>query len=118
VSPVKNRAPLGDRTEMPKAIPISNGVSINVVQSALFSRQKKKLHKNQIKVLDEEIKKIVENPKIGEQKKGDLKEVWVHKFKIGPQLFLLAYGWNSTTRYLIAIHSHEGFYKNLKRYLK
>ena len=93
-------------------------MSINVLQSPLFSRQKKKLHKNQIRVLDEEIKKIVRNPRIGEQKKGDLKTVWVHKFKVGPQLFLLAYEWDSKSRYLIAIHPHEGFYRDIKRYLK
>ena len=92
-------------------------MTVAVLQSSLFSRQKKKLHKNQIKVLDIEIKKIIENPTIGNQKKGDLKGVYVHKIKAGSQLFLLAYEWNSKTRYLIAIDTHEAFYKELKRYL-
>ena len=91
---------------------------ITVLQSPLFSRQKRKLHKNQIKVLDTEIKNLIRNPKIGEQKKGDLKGVWVHKFKAGSQLFLLAYEWDFKNRYLIATGTHEGFYKGLKRYLK
>ena len=85
-------------------------MNIKVLQSPLFSRQKKKLYKNQIKVLDKEVEKLIENPRIGEQKKGDLKGVWVHKFKIGPQLFLLAYEWDAKTRYLIALATHEGFY--------
>ena len=93
-------------------------MSITVLQSPLFSRQKRKLHKNQIKVLDAEIKSLVKNPKIGEQKKGDLKGVWVHKFKVGPQLFLLAYESDFKNRYLIAIGTHEGFYRDLKRYIK
>jgi mRNA-degrading endonuclease RelE of RelBE toxin-antitoxin system len=93
-------------------------MSIDVVQSSLFSRQKKKLHRNQIRILDEEIRKIIEDPKIGEQKKGDLKEIWVHKFKSASQLFLLAYQWDSKKRYLIAIHPHENFYRDLKKYLK
>ena len=93
-------------------------MSIAVLQAPLFSKQKKKLHKNQIKVLDIEIENLIKNPQIGEQKKGDLKGVWVHKFKAGPQLFLLAYGWDAKTRYLIAINTHEGFYKDLKQYLK
>ena len=93
-------------------------MSIKVLQSPLFSRQKKKLHKNQIEVLDKEIKKLIKGPTIGEQKKGDLKGVWVHKFKVGPQLFLLAYEWNPKTRYLIALAPHEGFYRDLKRYLR
>ena len=93
-------------------------MSITVLQSPLFSRQKRKFHKNQTKVLDEEIKNLIKNPKIGEQKRGDLKGVWVHKFKVKTQLFLLAYKWDSENRYLIALNTHEGFYKNLKRYLK
>ena len=92
-------------------------MTVAVLQSPLFSRQKKKLHKNQIKVLDLEIKKIIKNPTIGEQKKGDLKGIYVHKFKTGSQLFLLAYEWDSKTRCLIAINTHEGFYKDLKQYL-
>lgn len=93
-------------------------MKIAILQSPLFSRQKKRLHKNQLRILDAEIKNLVKDPKIGQQKKGDLKGVWVHKFKVSQQLFLLAYEWNRQTRYLIAIDTHEGFYKDLKRYLK
>jgi len=32
--------------------------------------------------LDQEIRKIAGNPNIGEEKKGDLREIFVHKFKI------------------------------------
>ncbi|MDO9465200.1 MAG: type II toxin-antitoxin system RelE/ParE family toxin [bacterium] len=93
-------------------------MTVPVLQSPLFSRQKKKLHKNQIEVLDREIKKLIKNPEVGEQKKGDLKGIWIHKFKVGPQLLLLAYQWDSKVRYLIALNTHEGFYKSLKRYLR
>jgi len=93
-------------------------VTVPVLQSPLFSRQKKKLHKNQIEVLDREIKKLIKNPEVGEQKRGDLKGTWIYKFKVGPQLFLLAYQWDPKVRYLIALNTHEGFYKNLKRYLR
>ena len=93
-------------------------MTVGVLQSPLFSRQKKKLHKNQIEVLDREIEKLIKNPEVGKQKKGDLKGVWIHKFKVGSQLFLLAYQWDSEVRYLIALNTHEGFYKSLKRYLR
>jgi len=93
-------------------------VNITVLQSPLFSRQKKKLYKKQIEVLDNEIRKIIKNPEIGEAKKGDLKGVWVHRFKMGSQLFLLAYEWTPEVIYLLAINTHEGFYKRLKGYLK
>ena len=93
-------------------------MNISVLQSPLFIKPKKKLHQNQIKVLDKEIKNLIKNPGIGKQKKGDLRGVWVHKFNVKSQLFLLAYTWDSQNRYLIAINTHEGFYKSLKRYLK
>jgi len=38
----------------------------------LFGRNVKKLNKKEKEILDEEIKKIVANPGIGEEKKGDL----------------------------------------------
>ncbi len=41
-----------------------------IFQTPTFAKKIKKLHKNQIKDLDKAIKKIVENPKIGIQKKG------------------------------------------------
>lgn len=89
----------------------------SVLQSPLFARKKKKLYKKQIQILDREIKKIIKNPEIGEQKRGDLKSIWVYKFKIDSQLFLLAYFWNDSTIYLVALGTHEGFYKRLKKYL-
>jgi len=33
IHPVRNRSPLGDRTEMPKALPISNGVKLHPVKN-------------------------------------------------------------------------------------
>ena len=44
-------------------------IEIKVIQSSLFLRQKKKLHKNQIKELDNRIRDIIKNPDIGEEKK-------------------------------------------------
>ena len=41
--------------------------------------------------LDLEVKNIAENPSLGEEKKGDLKGVFVHKFKLKTNLYLLAY---------------------------
>jgi mRNA-degrading endonuclease RelE of RelBE toxin-antitoxin system len=91
---------------------------IEVLQSSSFARKKKKLYKKQIKVLDDEVKKIVKNREIGQQKRGDLKNIRVHKFKVDTQVLLLAYQCKENRIYLIAIASHEGFYKNLKQYLK
>ena len=80
-----------------------------------FKKTFKKLYTNQQSNVKEEIKKIVNNPKIGEEKKGDLKNIFVHKFKIEQQLTLLAYQFDPETRTLTMLGSHQNFYKNLKR---
>lgn len=87
-----------------------------VVQSPLFGRQKKKLKKNQIKHLDHSIKQIMANPELGELKIGDLKGVRVYKFKIGKDQFLLAYEVYGGTLHLYTFGLHENFYRGLKKY--
>ena len=79
-------------------------------------KQKKRLHKHQIKALDREIKKITINPGIGHGKKGILKNVKVYKFHIGKQLFLLAYEFENDVLNLIMIGSHENYYRDLAKY--
>ena len=69
-------------------------------------------------MLDEKIRKIVENPKIGQEKRGSLKGVRVHKFYIEKQLFLLAYEAEADILSLITVSSHENYYKNLTKYYK
>ncbi len=93
-------------------------MAIQVLQTPLFAKQKKKLRKIQIKELDKAIKVIIKNPKAGEQKRGNLSSIWVYKFKISNQLYLLAYEWNKKSRILIALGVHENFYRKLKKYLK
>ncbi len=91
---------------------------IQILQTPLFARQKKKLNKKQIKELDKAVKAVTKNPNAGEQKKGNLRHIWVYKFKITNQLYLLAYEWDKKSRILIALGVHENFYRNLNKYLK
>jgi mRNA interferase RelE/StbE len=91
---------------------------IKVYQTRLFRNQKKKLNKNYIKALDKAIESIIENPKIGQKKTGDLAQVWIYKFSIVNQQFLLAYLWDEKSRILIALGTHENFYRDLKRSIK
>ncbi len=56
-----------------------------------FDRQFKKLYPKEQGLIRTEIKKIVNNPLVGELKKGVLSYIRVHKFKIHHQLYLLAY---------------------------
>jgi len=90
---------------------------MHVLQTPAFKKQIKKLHKNQKKDLDQAIKKIIENPSIGDMKKGDLSGIQVYKFKMINQLTLLAYEFYESKMQLImlALGSHENFYRNLKK---
>lgn len=89
-----------------------------VQQTKLFARQKKKLHSNQIKILDEAVRAIIQQLKIGEQKKGDFDFVRVYKFKMISQECLLAYQINEPeTIVLLSLGSHGNFYRDLKRYI-
>ncbi|MBC8467147.1 MAG: type II toxin-antitoxin system RelE/ParE family toxin [Candidatus Marinimicrobia bacterium] len=89
---------------------------MKVKVTPVFKRQAKKLFKHNKSILDEQIKLIIENPIIGERKQGDLADVFIHKFKIKTNLFLLAYTFDPKTRTLIMIGSHENFYRDLKKY--
>jgi len=74
------------------------------------------LYKKQIKILDEEIRKIVKNQEIGQEKRGALKGVRVHKFHIEKQIFLMAYECEADVLNLIMVGSHENYYRNLTKY--
>ncbi|HEU18286.1 MAG TPA: type II toxin-antitoxin system RelE/ParE family toxin [Deltaproteobacteria bacterium] len=90
----------------------------HVFQSPLFERQKKRLTKKEIEVLDAAIKEIMDNPDVGEPKRSDIDGVYVYKFKAGSKLLLVAYEFNDAEIDLLTIGPHENFYRDLKRYLK
>ncbi len=89
---------------------------MEILQTRTFANQVKKLHTNQKNDLDEAIRKVIDNPFIGTPKKGDLSGVNVYKFKMVKQLTLLAYEYDSNNDqlHLLALGSHENFYRDLK----
>lgn len=89
---------------------------IDVYESRRFEKAIKKLTEAQLKVVEDEIEKIIEDPEIGEQKKGDLAFLRVHKFQLDKQLALLGYSWieDRLEIYLLQLGSHENFYKKMK----
>lgn len=89
--------------------------SIRIFQSAAFARAYKKLHTNQKVDVDVAVSLVVNNPEIGEPKRGDLSGIHVYKFRSQNQLMLLAYEFDPTTRNLLLLGSHENFYRQLKR---
>ena len=91
-------------------------MEIEILQTPVFAKKKKRLKKNQIKDLDEAVQDIVKHPEIGERKIGDLSGIWVYKFRMVKQEHLLAHQWDSEKRILIALGVHENFYRDLKKY--
>lgn len=91
-------------------------MKVQILETTVFAKTRKKLKKNQLKDLNEAIQSIVKNPNIGEKKLGDLSEVWVYKFKMIKQQYLLAYQWDPKKRILLALGVHENFYRDLKKH--
>ncbi len=91
-------------------------MKVEILQTPIFARKKKRLKKNQIRDLDDAVRKVVKNPKIGERKTGALADIWVYKFRMVKQEYLLAYEWDTEKRILIALGVHENFYRDLKKY--
>lgn len=91
---------------------------MKVLQTRLFSKTVKKLSSQQKEVLDSEIRKIIGDPSVGREKRGTLKGVFVHKFKIHTSLILLAYRCDSRVLELIMLGPHENYYRDLDNYLK
>ena len=91
---------------------------VKVIQSPSFAKRVKKFKKSQKEQLDKQIRLIINDPKIGEAKKGDLKGVFVQKFKIDNLQYLLSYRFKKDLLELIMIGPHENYYRDLKSYLK
>ncbi len=86
-----------------------------ISQTKIFGKQKKKLYPNQLNILDKVIREIVVSPNIGDLKKGDLQGIRVYKFKMINQEYLLAYIASKDQIYLLAVGTHENFYRDLKK---
>jgi mRNA-degrading endonuclease RelE of RelBE toxin-antitoxin system len=91
---------------------------MKIYQSRSFEKKVKKMSKTEKDSLDQEIRKIAENSAIGEEKKGDLREIFLHKFKIKTTQYLLAYRKIGKDLELVMIGQHENYYRDLKQYLK
>ncbi|MCK5554849.1 MAG: type II toxin-antitoxin system RelE/ParE family toxin [Alphaproteobacteria bacterium] len=88
---------------------------MQIFQSNKFKKAYKKLHANQRQELNKALEQIISDPEIGEQKKGSLVWLKVHKCKIVNQLTLIGYSVDDDklTLTFVAIGSHENFYRAL-----
>lgn len=91
-------------------------MNLIIKQSNSFKKTVKKLPKQHKAILDEEIKKLVSNPDIGERKKGDLDFLRVHKFRLLNQEVLLGYMYeeDEIILTLLKLDAHENFYRDIK----
>jgi len=89
---------------------------MKIIQTKSLSRTVKKFHNNQKHELDKTIHYLVDNPKAGELKKGDLSGIYVYKFQLLNQLTLLAYCYDDgeLVLTLLSLGTHESFYRDLK----
>ena len=91
---------------------------MKVYQSRSFEKKVKKMSKPEKNSLDREIKRIMEDPCIGEEKKGGLRGVFIHKFNLKTTQYLLAYRRFGDDLELVMSGAHENYDRDLKQYLK
>jgi len=91
---------------------------MKIYQSRSFEKRIRRMHKQEKGVLDREIRNISEDPSIGEEKRGDLRGIFVHKFRIKEAEYLLAYRMVGEDLELMMMGPHENYYRDLTKYLK
>ncbi len=91
---------------------------MKIYQSRSFEKKIKRLHKREKEIVDWEIRNIADNPSTGVEKRGDLRGIFIHKFKIKTSEYLLAYRITGEDLELIMIGPHENYYRDLKNYLE
>ena len=95
-------------------------MDLAILVTPSFARVVKKLHSQEKAVLDAAVQAVASDPTLGEEKRGDLSGVFVHKFKLNKQETLLAYRLQPDklapeALVLLAVGPHENFYAQLKR---
>ena len=95
-------------------------MALRTLSTASFDRLAKKLHAKPKKVLDAAVQEVAKHPFIGDEKRGDLAGVFVHKFKLNNRETLLAYKLQPDKKkpvefVLLSVGPQENFYAQLKR---
>lgn len=95
-------------------------MALAVLATPSFARRAQKLYPPDKAVLDAAVQALAIDPALGEEKRGDLSGVIVHKFKLNKQKTLLAYRLQPNklapeALVLLAVGPHENFYAQFKR---
>jgi mRNA-degrading endonuclease RelE of RelBE toxin-antitoxin system len=93
---------------------------MKILLTTSFKRAAKRLHRNQVFILEKAIQEIQNNPMLGDLKVGDLAGIRVYKIHVLHQLILLAYTYNKQEDELTFLYfaPHENFYEILKKQVK
>jgi len=91
---------------------------MNALYKPAFRKFVKKQNRAFQLAIEDEVYEVLKTPQAGEQKKGDLTGLRVHKFKFHGQEYLVAYAIAARNVIFYMIGTHENFYKELKSYLK
>ena len=92
---------------------------MRIIQSRTFEKRVRRFRKQDKRILDQQVRKILREPSVGQEKRGELRGIFVHKFKIHATQSLLYYRMaNADTLELIMIGPHENYYRDLTTYLK
>lgn len=90
-----------------------------------FAQFVKKTSKPLQLVIEDQIIEVCNNPRIGQQKLGDLQGVFVYKFRFKTQEYLMAYQFDHLASKIeitwiefCQIGVHENFYTQLKRSIR
>ena len=91
---------------------------MRIIQSRTFEKRVRRFREQEKRILDQQVRKIVKNPSVGQEKRGELRGIFVHKFKIHASQYLLSYRMaGADTLELIMIGPHENYYRDLTTYL-
>ena len=95
-------------------------MALAILAPPLSARMAKQLHSQDKAAPDAAVQAAATDPALGEEKRGDLSGVFVHKFKLNKQETLLAYRLQPDklapeALVLLAVGPHENFYAQLKR---
>src|SRR5690606_5774288 len=91
--------------------------ALEIRQTRVFEKAFNRLSESHKDLVDLEIEKISMSPEMGQQKKGDLSHLWVHKFKLDGRETLLGYSWQDyeLVIFLLNLGPHENFYRDVKK---
>ena len=95
-------------------------MALAILATPSFARMAKQLHSQDKAAPDAAVQAAANDPALGEEKRGDLSGVFVHKFKLNKQETLLAYRLQPDklapeALVLLAVGPHENFYAQWKR---